>query len=240
MVVASTNIGGVDVPAEYVEDVNNAAAQLGIPASIVANQINLESSFNPNAVSPAGAEGIAQFEPGTFSSYGTGSPFNASDAFAAYVKYMSALLKQEKGDIWSALEAYNAGPGNLGAGNSYAATIFSRADLLKGAKQGGTGSLPSAPNGATEGGQGAAGTVTSTGSWTSALGDAWNDLTSGVSLWPGVVIGTFGDVDKLVGDAYKGYTAFFQPSTYVRIGAGFFGFIFIIVGIICLAREAKA
>lgn len=34
--------------------------------------------------------------------------------------------------------------------------------------------------------------------------------------------------------------AFFKPSTYVRIGSGIFGFIFIILGIYCLAREANS
>jgi hypothetical protein len=107
--------------------VNAAAAALGISASIVAAQINEESGFNPNAVSPAGAEGIAQFMPGTFAEVGYGSPFNVGDAFNAYTAYMGQLLHQEGGSIQKALEAYNAGPGNLGAGAGYASTILSNA-----------------------------------------------------------------------------------------------------------------
>jgi transglycosylase-like protein with SLT domain len=241
MAVAATVIGGVTVPSEYVLDVENAASQLGIPASIVANQIYYESAFNPNALSPTGAQGIAQFEPPTWAQYGTGSPDNPTDAFAAYVKYMSVLLKQENGNVFNALAAYNAGPGNLSAGDGYAQHIFSGAGLLKGLLQGATGTLSttSAGNGATEGGQGVAGTATGTGSWTSALGTLYNDVTGGLLSWPGAIVGTFGDIDKVVGDAYDGAKLFFQPSTYVRIGSGLFGAMFIILGIVCLAKEAS-
>lgn len=131
-----TIIGNTNVPPQYVSYVNQAAAATGLPASVVAAQINNESGFNPNAVSPAGAQGIAQFEPGTFSSYGSGSPFNASDSFKAYSNYMKALLKQFGGNIQNALAAYNAGPGNIGAGMGYARTILSNAGVSSGARAG--------------------------------------------------------------------------------------------------------
>lgn len=115
------------VPSQYQSYVTNAAKALGIPAAVVAAQISDESGFNPNVTSPTGAQGIAQFEPGTWASYGTGSPFNVADAFAAYTKYMGALLKQFKGNVQDALAAYNAGPGNLPAGMGYAHTILSNA-----------------------------------------------------------------------------------------------------------------
>lgn len=116
------------VPAAYQGYVSQAAEQLGIPQSVVAAQIQLESDWNPRAVSGAGAEGIAQFIPSTFAEYGPkgGSPFNVADAFAAYTAYMRALLRQEGGDVRKALEAYNAGPGNIGAGAAYASTIIQR------------------------------------------------------------------------------------------------------------------
>lgn len=117
-------IGGTDVPSQYVADVNAAAAKTGLPAAVVAAQINDESGFRPGVSSGAGAEGIAQFLPSTFASYGTGSPFNVTDAFNAYANYMSALLKQFNGNISDALAAYNAGPGNIAAGAGYASTIL--------------------------------------------------------------------------------------------------------------------
>src|SRR5690242_8960240 len=102
------------VPQQYQGLVAGAATSLGLDPRVVAAQINYESSFNPKAESPAGAEGIAQFEPGTFAQYGPkgGSPWNVKDAFAAYINYMEELLKEEGGSVRKALAAYNAGPGN--------------------------------------------------------------------------------------------------------------------------------
>lgn len=114
----------VSVPSQYKLYVTNAANTLGISPDIVAAQIQYESNWSTTAVSPAGAEGIAQFMPGTWKSYGSGSPFNAADAFAAYTKYMGVLLRQENGNVRDALAAYNAGPGNLKAGYGYADHIL--------------------------------------------------------------------------------------------------------------------
>jgi hypothetical protein len=200
------------VPAQYQSYVTAAARATGLPEAVVATQINVESSFNPNAVSPAGAEGIAQFEPATFASYGSGSPFNVADAFAAYTKYMSALLKQEGGDIRKALEAYNAGPGNLGAGAGYADLIL---------KDAGTGDT----------------TVSSPGS-KAAPGTGANSG-GGLLSWPTEITGFFSKGIDNMTSVGAWFTAFTKPTTYVRIGSGFIGTVFIILGIVCLARETR-
>lgn len=237
----STKIGNTDVPDQYVELVQTSATALGIPPGIVAAQIDYESGFDPNALSPAGAEGIAQFLPSTYNGLGIGgSPYQVPDAFRAYVLYMGQLLKQENGNVFNALAAYNAGPGNLGAGDGYAQHIFSVAGYLRGLLQGATGALPNAPNGATEGGQGAAGTVTTQGSWTSALGDAYNDVTSGLMIWPASFLAAVGDVDKVVAALYSHAALFFKPSTYVRIGAGVAGAGCLVTALVLMIKEANA
>lgn len=190
----------VKVPAQYQTYVANAAKELGIPQSVVAAQISLESGFNPNAVSPAGAEGIAQFEPGTFASYGSGSPFDVSDAFSAYVNYMKELLKKE-GTVKKALEAYNAGPGNLSAGEGYADKILSNADVPSDTASSGT-----------SGG-------------TSAVGDISS------------ITGFFGSAVDDLSEVFSLFTAFFRPSTYIRIGAGTLGVIFLILAFVGLGIE---
>jgi hypothetical protein len=114
------------VPAPYEGYVQTAASATGLPESVVAAQINLESGFDPRAVSPAGAEGIAQFLPSTFAQYGSGSPFNPADAFAAYDKYMSALLKSTGGNVARALSEYNSGSPTAAIG-SYADPILQAA-----------------------------------------------------------------------------------------------------------------
>lgn len=117
-----------NIPANQQGLISHAAQQTGLPESLVAAQVNMESGFNPHAVSPAGAQGEFQFMPGTFRSQGTGgSPFNPNDEVHAYVKLMSSLLHQYRGNVRNALAAYNAGPGNLGAGLGYADKILSAA-----------------------------------------------------------------------------------------------------------------
>ena len=69
-----------------------------------------ESNFNPFAVSPAGAQGIAQFMPATAAAYGLDDPFDAEAAIDAQAHLMSDLLGQF-GSVALALAAYNAGPG---------------------------------------------------------------------------------------------------------------------------------
>jgi soluble lytic murein transglycosylase-like protein len=87
-----------------------SAARWDVAAGLIAAQLEAESGFNPNAVSPAGAEGIAQFMPGTAASYGLRDPFDAVAAIDAEAHLMSDLLHQF-GSTSLALAAYNAGPG---------------------------------------------------------------------------------------------------------------------------------
>jgi cell wall-associated NlpC family hydrolase len=127
---AAPGLNASAVPKEYVEWVlkagNLCPTTVG-PAAIAA-QIEAESNWNKDAVSPAGAQGIAQFMPGTWPTWakdddGTGqvSPFNPRDAIMAQGRYMCALAaqmqtalehRQVQGDVLDlALAAYNAGPG---------------------------------------------------------------------------------------------------------------------------------
>jgi soluble lytic murein transglycosylase-like protein len=73
-----------------------------------------ESGFNPRAVSPAGAQGIAQFMPATARSYGLRDPFDPVAAIDAQSHLMSDLLRRFR-SIPLALAAYNAGPGAVAA-----------------------------------------------------------------------------------------------------------------------------
>ena len=118
----------VAVPQQYHGLVADAARQLRIPADVVAAQLNVESGFDPTALSPTGAKGIAQFEPGTWTDLRCGgSPDNPNDAIKCYVRYMHQLLGMYHGNVQLALAAYNAGPGNVQAGLGYANTILGNA-----------------------------------------------------------------------------------------------------------------
>jgi len=98
------------------EMVANAATRYGFNPRIAVEQIRQESSFNPNAISPAGARGIAQFMPATGASYGLRTAadfFDPVKAIDAYARHMRDLLNRYSGDYSKALAAYNAGAGNV-------------------------------------------------------------------------------------------------------------------------------
>ena len=80
-----------------------------MPGNVLAAQLLAESNFNPLAVSPVGASGIAQFMPATAAAYGLRDPFDPDAAIDAQAHLMSDLLRQF-GDVSLALAAYNAGP----------------------------------------------------------------------------------------------------------------------------------
>jgi soluble lytic murein transglycosylase-like protein len=98
------------VPARYRSAIARAASRWNVSAALLAAQLLAESNFNPYAMSPAGARGIAQFMPGTAAAYGLADPFDARAAIDAQAHLMSDLLEQF-GSTALALAAYNAGPG---------------------------------------------------------------------------------------------------------------------------------
>lgn len=114
----SGSSGGLDMPEEYAEYIESAAELSGFPAELLAAQIQQESGWNPDAVSPVGAEGIAQFMPGTWAEFGEGDIFDAEASIEAQGRYMNHLREfvephsgSEEETIELALAAYNAGPG---------------------------------------------------------------------------------------------------------------------------------
>jgi len=89
---------------------------IGLDPLIAIRQLYTESiGFSPSVLnckikSPAGAMGIAQFMPGTWSTYGKGSPCNVDDSLDAYIKFMDYLLKRYEGRVDLAVASYNSGP----------------------------------------------------------------------------------------------------------------------------------
>lgn len=98
------------VPGRFREPLLRAGGHWNVSAALLAAQLMAESGFDPFAVSPAGAEGIAQFMPGTAASYGLRDPFDPEEAIDAQAHLMHDLLVQ-LGSPELALAAYNAGPG---------------------------------------------------------------------------------------------------------------------------------
>lgn len=109
------------VPGEWADDVADAAEVAGVPATMLAAQINKESGWNESAVNTSsGAQGMAQFMPATWDAYGKGDPMNGADAIAAMGRYMGELKRLAgagglSGDdqLRGAAAAYNWGPGSM-------------------------------------------------------------------------------------------------------------------------------
>lgn len=85
------------------------ARKYGIPEAGFLAQIGMESGWNPNARSPAGAIGIAQFMPGTAKAVGV-NPLDPISSLEGMGKHMSTL-KKNLGSWKLALAGYNAGGG---------------------------------------------------------------------------------------------------------------------------------
>jgi hypothetical protein len=96
------------------------AKKYGLDPNVFERQIRQESGFNPSAVSPAGAIGIAQIMPATARGWGV-NPRDPNAALDAAAKNMARYVHQY-GSYRNALIAYNAGPGAVGRGSLPAET----------------------------------------------------------------------------------------------------------------------
>jgi hypothetical protein len=89
--------------------IDQASAARSLPADFLTRLIWRESSFRSHVVSPAGAQGIAQFMPGTAKERGLQDPFDPEKAIPASAHLLDELRTQF-GNLGLAAAAYNAGP----------------------------------------------------------------------------------------------------------------------------------
>jgi hypothetical protein len=99
-----------DVSAESIcTTIQAAAASTELPVEFLTRLIWQESRFDPQAVSRAGARGIAQFMPSTAAWRGLADPFDPIEALRESAEYLRDLRRQF-GNLGLAAAAYNAGP----------------------------------------------------------------------------------------------------------------------------------
>jgi hypothetical protein len=101
-------------PEDICRTVEQAAAENSLPVEFFARVIWQESRFNALAISPKGAEGIAQFMPRTASWHGLADPFDPIEALRHSAEYLREL-RDQFGNLGLAAAAYNAGPGRVSA-----------------------------------------------------------------------------------------------------------------------------
>lgn len=101
------------MPNEYQKYISENSPNYGLDPALVAAFLQTESNWNPGAVSPAGAGGMAQFMPGTAAQYGY-SPEDRMDPYKSMdmeMKHLADLSKKYQGDQTKMAAAYNAGQG---------------------------------------------------------------------------------------------------------------------------------
>ncbi len=98
----------------YLEALIQKYANLhGVDPSLVRAVMRNESGFNPNAVSPKGAQGLMQLMPGTAALMGVSNPFDPEQNIAGGVGYLRHCLDRFGHNVPLAVAAYNAGPGRV-------------------------------------------------------------------------------------------------------------------------------
>jgi soluble lytic murein transglycosylase-like protein len=103
--VAAPMAGGLN------EAVARIAADQELPAELIHSVIQVESNYNPNAVSRKGAQGLMQLIPSTARRFGVVDAFNPVDNIQGGARYLKYLLELYGGNYGLALAAYNAGEG---------------------------------------------------------------------------------------------------------------------------------
>lgn len=90
-----------------------AASKYGVEEEFIKAVIKQESSFNANAVSKSGAQGLMQLMPSTSRSLGVENPFNVLENIDGGTRYLKRLMETFDGNKQLALSAYNGGIGRM-------------------------------------------------------------------------------------------------------------------------------
>lgn len=96
---------------------STAAQKYGLDPNVFKQLVQVESGWNPAAVSDRGAVGLTQLMPGTAAGLGVADPYDPAQSLEGGAKYLRQMLDKFGGDYTKALAAYNAGPGAVEKAN---------------------------------------------------------------------------------------------------------------------------
>src|SRR5260370_338371 len=89
------------------------ASAFDVPVELVEAVIQVESGWNPYAVSRKGAAGLMQLMPATASRFGVPDRFNIEENIRGGVAYLAWLIRLFKGDLRLAVAAYQVGESQI-------------------------------------------------------------------------------------------------------------------------------
>ncbi|MBW2653491.1 MAG: lytic transglycosylase domain-containing protein [Deltaproteobacteria bacterium] len=95
---------------KYDDIIKTAQKKYGVEFSLIKAVIEVESGFNPKAVSKKGAKGLMQIMPDNFKTLLVEDPFNPSQNIMGGTLYLQRLLRRYEYKLSLVLAAYNAGP----------------------------------------------------------------------------------------------------------------------------------
>lgn len=111
-VIADTQEHAAEIPAEYKAKIHELAGRFDLSPSLLEAVVWQESRWRENALSHAGARGLAQLMPGTALYLGV-DPDDPMQNLEGGARYLREQLDRFDGDLEKALAAYNAGPGRV-------------------------------------------------------------------------------------------------------------------------------
>lgn len=93
--------------------IKSSSQKYGVNENLIRSIIKVESNFNPNATSPAGAKGLMQLMPSTYKNLGITNPYDIESNIDGGTKHIREFLNMYNGDEQMALMAYNGGCGRM-------------------------------------------------------------------------------------------------------------------------------
>jgi len=105
-----SNIIDTNNPGTWDHIITTAANKYDLDSRLIHAVIQVESSYNPNAISHVGAEGLMQIMPYTAEELGVDNSFDPKQNIMGGANYLRQMLNTFDGDLIKSLAAYNAGP----------------------------------------------------------------------------------------------------------------------------------
>lgn len=114
------NINRLDINIDYLNSnekidytIEKYSNKYGVDSKLIQSIIKVESNFDPNAISEAGAQGLMQLMPNVSQSLGITDPLDIEQNIEGGVRHIKSYIDRYNGDIQMALMAYNGGPTNM-------------------------------------------------------------------------------------------------------------------------------